>query len=183
IRRMEANRVAALHRRRTLVAQRRLASGSDPAPASSSSSFSQYEDSEQASRDDEEMATMILPHRPVPPTPDQSRRTEANSDGMSIGPGETFEKAVVHFAEGRMANIPGLMLTAFTRVKNAGDLAIGTDSNSLAVETITYKDRYNKSISEKEGLPRTAWGPITAIYAAHRRSHYSIGQREHCVKL
>ena len=57
--------------------------------------------------------------------------------GMSIGPGETFEKAVVHFAEGRMANIPGLMLTAFTRVKNAGDLAIGTDSNSLAVETIT----------------------------------------------
>ena len=56
---------------------------------------------------------------------------------MSIGPGETFEKAVVHFAEGRMANIPGLMLTAFTRVKNAGDLAIGTDSNSLAVETIT----------------------------------------------
>ncbi|EJK54528.1 hypothetical protein THAOC_25835, partial [Thalassiosira oceanica] len=33
-RRMEANRVAALHRRRTLVAQRRLASGNDPAPAS-----------------------------------------------------------------------------------------------------------------------------------------------------
>ncbi|EJK54741.1 hypothetical protein THAOC_25604, partial [Thalassiosira oceanica] len=49
-RRMESNRLAALHRRRTLVAQRRLASGSDPAPASSSSSFSQYEDSEPASR-------------------------------------------------------------------------------------------------------------------------------------
>ncbi|EJK68379.1 hypothetical protein THAOC_10445 [Thalassiosira oceanica] len=30
--------------------------------------------SEQASRDDEEMATMILPHRPVPPTPDQSHK-------------------------------------------------------------------------------------------------------------
>ncbi|EJK45480.1 hypothetical protein THAOC_35903, partial [Thalassiosira oceanica] len=56
---------------------------------------------------------------------------------MSIGPGETFEKVVVHFAEGRMANIPGLILTAFTRVKNAGDLAFGTDSNSLSVETIT----------------------------------------------
>ena len=39
--------------------------------------------------------------------------------GMSIGPGETFEKAVVYFADGpdgRMANIAGLMLTAFTRV-------------------------------------------------------------------
>ncbi|EJK69394.1 hypothetical protein THAOC_09355, partial [Thalassiosira oceanica] len=95
----------------------------DPDPASPSSSFSQYEASEQASRDDEEMATLTLPTtRPFDP---------------AIGPGETFEKAVVHFAEGRMANIPGLMLTAFTRVKNAGDLAIGTDSNSLAVETIT----------------------------------------------
>ena len=59
------------------MAQRRLASGSDPAPASSYS-LSQYEGSEQARRDDEEMATMILPHRPVPPTPDQSRRMEAN---------------------------------------------------------------------------------------------------------
>ncbi|EJK54489.1 hypothetical protein THAOC_25879, partial [Thalassiosira oceanica] len=58
LRRSEANRLAAL--------QRRLANGSDPAPASSSSSFSQYEGSEQASRDDDEMATMILPHRPVP---------------------------------------------------------------------------------------------------------------------
>ena len=47
---------------------------------------------------------------------------------MSIGAGETFEKAVVHFAEGRMANIPGLMLTAFTRVKEADDLAVGTES-------------------------------------------------------
>ena len=36
-----------------------------------------------------------------------------------------------------LATIPGLMLTAFTRAKNAGDLAIGTASNSLAVETIT----------------------------------------------
>ncbi|EJK55504.1 hypothetical protein THAOC_24763, partial [Thalassiosira oceanica] len=36
----------------------------DPDPASPSSSFSQYEDSEQASRNDEEMATMILPTRP-----------------------------------------------------------------------------------------------------------------------
>ena len=57
--------------------------------------------------------------------------------GMSIGSGETFEKAVVHFAEGQMANIPGLMLTAFTRAKDAGDIAIGTASNSLAVEMIT----------------------------------------------
>ncbi|EJK53483.1 hypothetical protein THAOC_27083 [Thalassiosira oceanica] len=36
----------------------------DPDPASPSSSFSQYEGSEQASRDDEEMATMTLPTRP-----------------------------------------------------------------------------------------------------------------------
>ncbi|EJK71700.1 hypothetical protein THAOC_06835 [Thalassiosira oceanica] len=57
--------------------------------------------------------------------------------GMSIGAGETFEKAVVHFAEGRMANIPGLMLTAFTRVKGADDLAVGTESNSLTVNDIT----------------------------------------------
>ncbi|EJK74591.1 hypothetical protein THAOC_03721, partial [Thalassiosira oceanica] len=39
----------------------------DPDPASPSSSFSQYEESEQASRDDEEMATMILPTRPSDP--------------------------------------------------------------------------------------------------------------------
>ncbi|EJK68338.1 hypothetical protein THAOC_10489, partial [Thalassiosira oceanica] len=39
----------------------------DPDPASPSSSFSQYEESEQASRDDEEMATMILPTRPFDP--------------------------------------------------------------------------------------------------------------------
>ena len=57
--------------------------------------------------------------------------------GMSIGAGETFEKAVIHFADGKMANIPGLMLTAFTRVKEANDLAVGTESNSLTVENIT----------------------------------------------
>ncbi|EJK54656.1 hypothetical protein THAOC_25697, partial [Thalassiosira oceanica] len=114
----------------------------DPDPASPSSSFSQYEASEQASRDDEEMATLTLPTtRPFDPALPSLfkwiRPSVHKVQGMSIGPGETFEKAVVYFAEGRMANIPGLMLTAFTRVKNAGDLAIGTDSNSLAVETIT----------------------------------------------
>ncbi|EJK44281.1 hypothetical protein THAOC_37193, partial [Thalassiosira oceanica] len=36
----------------------------DPDPASPSSSFSQYEGSEQASRDDEEMATLTLPPDP-----------------------------------------------------------------------------------------------------------------------
>jgi len=43
----------------------------DPDPASPSSSFSQYEGSEQASRDDEEMATLTLPTRPfaVPTRP------------------------------------------------------------------------------------------------------------------
>ena len=78
----------------------------DPDPASPSSSFSQYEGSEQASHDDEEMATLTLPtrpfavpnpfathshkqpnairaeHRPTPkptrPTPFQSRQMEAN---------------------------------------------------------------------------------------------------------
>ncbi|EJK50355.1 hypothetical protein THAOC_30689 [Thalassiosira oceanica] len=74
-----------------------VANGSDPAPASSSSSFCQYEGSVQASRDDEEMATLILPPRPVPhsyatplpkqpnpfraerrPTPEQICRSEAN---------------------------------------------------------------------------------------------------------
>ena len=51
----------------------------DPDPASPSSSFSQYEESEQASRDDEEMATLTLPTRPfaVPnpyatPSPNQA---------------------------------------------------------------------------------------------------------------
>ena len=95
-RRMEANRLAALRRRqtrrRTLVTQRRLANGSDPAQASSSSSFSQYEGSARASRDDEEMATLILPPRlatpspklppPIlaahPTTPEQRSRAEAN---------------------------------------------------------------------------------------------------------
>ncbi|EJK67970.1 hypothetical protein THAOC_10908 [Thalassiosira oceanica] len=95
-RRMEATRVAASHRRRTLVAQRRLASESDPAMASSSSSFSQYEESEQASRDDEEMATMILPHRPVPPTPDQSRRTEAKRLEHNMG---VIRQRFPHFSE------------------------------------------------------------------------------------
>ncbi|EJK72157.1 hypothetical protein THAOC_06340 [Thalassiosira oceanica] len=162
----------------------------DPDPASPSSSFSQYEASEQASRDDEEMATTASSYAPGETMGDPGAKmycvvefpksnltgctvvgatdpklvaiplceqrcekgccsiktlplrvcyalTVHKVQGMSIGPGETFEKAVVHFAEGRMANIPGLMLTAFTRVKNAGDLAIGTDSNSLAVETIT----------------------------------------------
>ncbi|EJK54826.1 hypothetical protein THAOC_25514 [Thalassiosira oceanica] len=51
----------------------------------SPSSFSQYEDSEQASHDNEEIATMILPHRPVPPTPDQSRRMEANRLEHNMG--------------------------------------------------------------------------------------------------
>ena len=45
--------------------------GGNPADASPSSSFSQYEASEQASRDDEEMATLTLPTRPfaVPTRP------------------------------------------------------------------------------------------------------------------
>ncbi|EJK59497.1 hypothetical protein THAOC_20270 [Thalassiosira oceanica] len=44
----------------------------DPDPASPSSSFSQYEESELASRDDEEMATMILPTRPFDPASSSS---------------------------------------------------------------------------------------------------------------
>lgn len=56
--------------------------------------------------------------------------------GMSIGPGEIFEKGVVHFADGRMQNVPGLMLTAFTRVKNPDDLAVGTLPNDLPAGNI-----------------------------------------------
>ena len=78
---------------------------------------------------------------------------------MSIGDGETFEKAVVHFAEGKMANIPWLMLTAFSRVKEVDDLAVGTESNSLTVNNITkigatkaYKKKKNFGNSSRFSL-------------------------------
>jgi len=89
---------------------------------------------------------------------------------MSIGAGETFEKAVVHFAEGRMANIPGLMLTAFTRVKAADDLAVGTESNSLTVNDITkigatkaYKKKKNFGNSSRFSLSSQCREPSIAL--------------------
>ncbi|EJK54504.1 hypothetical protein THAOC_25863, partial [Thalassiosira oceanica] len=97
----------------------------------------------------------------------------ANGSGMSIGAGETFEKAVVHFAEGRMANIPGLMLTAFTRVKEADDLAVGTESNSLTVNDIT-KIGATKAYKKKR-ISETARDSVSAVNAENHRSHYSIG--------
>ncbi|EJK68106.1 hypothetical protein THAOC_10748, partial [Thalassiosira oceanica] len=48
-------------------------------PASPTSSFSQYEDSEQASRDDEEMATMILPTRPFAVPNPYAQRTRTSN--------------------------------------------------------------------------------------------------------
>ena len=56
--------------------------------------------------------------------------------GMSIGPDETFEKGVIHFAEGQMNNVPGLMLTAFTRLKDSDDFAVGTSKHDLPSKKI-----------------------------------------------
>ena len=68
--------------------------------------------------------------------------------GISIGQGEKFKKAVIHMPEGRMRNLPGLVLTAFTRLKRAADLAIGTDPADISKEEIlkigstkAYKER------------------------------------------
>ena len=54
--------------------------------------------------------------------------------GMSIGDGEEFEKAIIHMPEGRMKNIPGLVLVMFTRLKETSDFAIGTKPHKLSMD-------------------------------------------------
>ena len=70
--------------------------------------------------------------------------------GMSIGKGKEFERAIIHMPEGRMKNIPGLVLVMLTRLKEAADFAIGTEPSSLSMDdfvklgnTPAYNDRRN----------------------------------------
>ncbi|EJK53598.1 hypothetical protein THAOC_26934, partial [Thalassiosira oceanica] len=141
----------------------------DPDPASPSSSFSQYEESEQATKvillennvvEDALINGSIGEIRQICYAPDQT---------MGQPGAEMYCVAVVHFAEGRMANIPGLMLTAFTRVKEADDLAVGTESNSLTVNDITkigatkaYKKKRISETARDSALPTECLGPTVA---------------------
>ena len=77
--------------------------------------------------------------------------TNHKVQGMSIGPGEQFEKGIIHFPEGRMRNIPGLVLTACTRFKQPRDFAIGTVSSSLSKEEV-MKIGTQKSYQEKRAF-------------------------------
>lgn len=51
-----------------------------------------------------------------------------------IGQGEQFEKATIHMPEGRMKNLPGLVLIACTQLKRTVDLVIGTDPAGISKE-------------------------------------------------
>ena len=44
--------------------------------------------------------------------------------------------AVIHMLDRRMKNLPGLVLTASTRLKRAGNLTIGTDPADISKEEI-----------------------------------------------
>ena len=77
--------------------------------------------------------------------------TNHKVQGMSIGPGEQFEKGVIHFPDGRMKNIPGLVLTACTRFKQPHDFAVGTTSSSLSKQEV-MKIGTQKSYQEKRAF-------------------------------
>ena len=77
--------------------------------------------------------------------------TNHKVQGMSIGPGEQFEKGIIHFPDGKMKNIPGLVLTAFTRFKQPNDFAIGTVSSSLSKQEV-MKIGTQKSYQEKRAF-------------------------------
>ena len=54
------------------------------------------------------------------------------SQGMTIGPGEQFERAVVFLPEPNAKSPPGLELVAFSRVSSPSDLAIGNTLRTLS---------------------------------------------------
>ena len=55
---------------------------------------------------------------------------------MTIGDGETFEKAVVYLPESETKGNPGLELVAFSRVKSPDFLAVGNKRNKLTKRSI-----------------------------------------------
>jgi len=58
------------------------------------------------------------------------------SQGMTIGPGEVFEKVVVYLPEDQREQSPGLELVAFSRAKGPDCLAVGNNSNNLTIMSI-----------------------------------------------
>ena len=94
--------------------------------------------------------------------------------GMSIGSGEEFKRAIIHMPEGRMKNIPGLVLVMFTRLKEAADFAIGTEPNSLSMDdfvklgnTPAYNDRRKFRREMNELSEQTMKRTIDRITALH----------------
>lgn len=74
------------------------------------------------------------------------------SQGMTIGPGEVFEKAVVYFPDtsNGQKSTPGLELVGMSRVKDPSCLAIGNMSTSLSVSDIKKigSSKANKKVKE-----------------------------------
>ena len=58
------------------------------------------------------------------------------AQGMTIGEGELFNKVVIYFPNPTNKLVPGLMLVAFSRAKNASDFAVGNVKSQLNQATI-----------------------------------------------